>query len=572
MGPPPDVPLPPTTPEILLYYVRVDRIVQHMLHAALALLVWDHLLTFSREVEYVWKGGRWTVIKALFLFTRYATLVVVAGNAWSEQPRGGSCSYGTLALIEFPVDGLLDYMRSGVVPAPPSSPSSSHGSSPLQPQPSSSSSSSTALDAHLWLQWIPDALLHALMLGIILWKAFATPRSSQTPMLGLLYRDGIVYYSTTLVILVGGILIWRFADLAWIGVPLYVGWVLCQIAMSRLLLSLRSVSAFTARMVVSASRHHHHHHHRHHQDETSRRRIGRRYAMTPASASVDSYYYDGSESAGSGAGAGGYALETFARSGTVLSTRSTTTNVSNEDGATLVHHESYVYGMMKSSDGGGAKREQTLSPTTARRALSPLGGGGGSSSSHYEHDERWRAKSPPLVGAVGSSRMGAAGYPSLSTGVRRLDSVEDYDRHQYHHQPQQPYHLNDSVRRIASRVEWGEEEEDMMRARTRAGHFGTPVPPRQRLVHLWWWLLGREVRVGGEDGDELLDGVVDGSTASSFSAGRRTPGRWTRTKRGVGVVVVPVVRDARVCVDADEVERWDPEDDRGPGVKDSRLG
>ncbi|KAG8867308.1 hypothetical protein FRC20_006105, partial [Serendipita sp. 405] len=67
----------------------------------------------------------------------------------------------------------------------------------------------------------------------------------------------------------------------------------------------------------------------------------RHYSMTPAS-SVENHRYP---------------LETFYRSGTVMSTRSTTTNASNEDGATLVHHDSYaVYRDGKESpDGGGGK-------------------------------------------------------------------------------------------------------------------------------------------------------------------------------------------------------------------------
>lgn len=38
--------------------------------------------------------------------------------------------------------------------------------------------------------------------------------------------------------------IWRYGDMAWIGIPLYVGWVLLQLAMSHLLLSWRSIQAF----------------------------------------------------------------------------------------------------------------------------------------------------------------------------------------------------------------------------------------------------------------------------------------------------------------------------------------
>ena len=49
----------------------------------LVLLLYDHLLTFSAEVEYVWKS-RWSLPKVLFLFTRYsvplAAIVMMRGE------------------------------------------------------------------------------------------------------------------------------------------------------------------------------------------------------------------------------------------------------------------------------------------------------------------------------------------------------------------------------------------------------------------------------------------------------------------------------------------------------------
>ncbi|KAG8826633.1 hypothetical protein FRC19_008239 [Serendipita sp. 401] len=424
-----------------------------------------------------------------------------------------------------------------------------------------------AVVPHIWLQWLPDALLHALMLVIILWKAIATPRSSQTPMLGLLYRDGIMYYSTTLVILVAGILIWRFADLAWIGGPLYVGWVLCQIAMSRLLLSLRSVSAFSARMTAAAKSRPHIRlrmydsgNSNSNSNNNSNGRLQadptRHYSMTPAS-SVENHRYP---------------LETFYRSGTVMSTRSTTTNASNEDGATLVHHDSYaVYRDGKESpDGGGGKDRERHEyghghghgengdmARNENRLLSPLG-----SSPRYERQGRAFVREvhshsepePVYLSPGGGGRGGGRG--------RRREGVDDsYSDH------------HPTVRRIASRAEL---EEDLTRARTRVGNYGTPVPPRQRLRNLWWWLIGRELDGTNGNGNENEETDVDGmmmvgveEDANALGGIYRCPttNPPRRTRRGL-----VVVRDARVCVDAAEVERWDPEDDRGPGVKDSRLG
>ncbi|KAF9233241.1 hypothetical protein BU15DRAFT_54163, partial [Melanogaster broomeanus] len=56
-----------------------------------SLLVYDYLLTFSREVEYVW-GAPWTVVKAAFLLNRYSNLI---GQSVVALQETGKLSHGS---------------------------------------------------------------------------------------------------------------------------------------------------------------------------------------------------------------------------------------------------------------------------------------------------------------------------------------------------------------------------------------------------------------------------------------------------------------------------------------------
>ncbi|KAF9242023.1 hypothetical protein BU15DRAFT_44321, partial [Melanogaster broomeanus] len=59
--------------------------------AGYSLLVHDYLLTFSREVEYVWEAP-WTVVKVAFLLNRYGTLI---GQSVIALEETGTLSHGS---------------------------------------------------------------------------------------------------------------------------------------------------------------------------------------------------------------------------------------------------------------------------------------------------------------------------------------------------------------------------------------------------------------------------------------------------------------------------------------------
>ncbi|KAG8800542.1 hypothetical protein FRC16_002619 [Serendipita sp. 398] len=95
-----------------------------------------------------------------------------------------------------------------------------------------------------WQNWIPYALEHGVFCAFLFIKALKTPRSSQTPLLAIMYKQGILYFAVTFVFFFASLLLWRFGSSEWFYLPLFTTWILCQIAMSRLLLSVKSSQVF----------------------------------------------------------------------------------------------------------------------------------------------------------------------------------------------------------------------------------------------------------------------------------------------------------------------------------------
>ncbi|KII84044.1 hypothetical protein PLICRDRAFT_57875 [Plicaturopsis crispa FD-325 SS-3] len=60
------------------HQVWVDHVLRSSHVAAVALLVWDILITFDDEVRYIWIGGKYSIptVKYLFLFIRYFAVFV----------------------------------------------------------------------------------------------------------------------------------------------------------------------------------------------------------------------------------------------------------------------------------------------------------------------------------------------------------------------------------------------------------------------------------------------------------------------------------------------------------------
>jgi hypothetical protein len=73
----------PLTYEHLLLIENAARYTKCVNYAALTLMFYDMLLTSVDEVKYIWKA-RWTLVKVIFLLSRYISPIIIIGNVYGE--------------------------------------------------------------------------------------------------------------------------------------------------------------------------------------------------------------------------------------------------------------------------------------------------------------------------------------------------------------------------------------------------------------------------------------------------------------------------------------------------------
>ncbi|KAG8825882.1 hypothetical protein FRC19_010277 [Serendipita sp. 401] len=267
--PPAGVTLPPLTYAHLLLIGTATRVVRYVNYASFTFMVWDMLLTLPDEVKYIWKA-RWTVIKVVFLSNRYVTPIILIGNLYTISGQAKDLSdqrlvpsvLTTFEQVSLALVALIIILRLHAI--------WQAGKRSLYLLVGIWVSGTAAsigmliqtffvhkrliyhetkinicftLVPNLWYLWLPDVIMHGFLITFLVYKAIATPRSSQTRMLGVLYADGIIYYTVTTVAILTALLTWRVASYVWIGLPLYSCWMILNVAMSRLLLSLKSTQA-----------------------------------------------------------------------------------------------------------------------------------------------------------------------------------------------------------------------------------------------------------------------------------------------------------------------------------------
>ncbi|QRV75586.1 hypothetical protein RhiJN_03601 [Ceratobasidium sp. AG-Ba] len=92
-----------------------------------------------------------------------------------------------------------------------------------------------------WTVWLNGIVYHALILCLLLWLWLSTPRTSQTPFMNVVIRDGFLYFITIFSAMLFNLLIWRYARSSLAGLPYTSVWAVTTISLSRMLLSMRSV-------------------------------------------------------------------------------------------------------------------------------------------------------------------------------------------------------------------------------------------------------------------------------------------------------------------------------------------
>ncbi|CAE6519628.1 unnamed protein product [Rhizoctonia solani] len=247
--------------------------------AALTLLFYDHLITFADEVHLIWPA-KLGLVKAIFFLNRYIGSIWIAiafttlvsllffplrckfldhipsssvlnrsQMSWLDHRkhlyRGDQHSNVKLVydiwqsqrlaffvlapfwLIHFVLDIFIITDNTIKV-------SAGYGYS-------QSANMCIADPRGIWTLWLNGIIYHALILLLLMWIWFSTPRTEQTPFVRLVIRDGFIYFITILSMMLFNLLVWRYARTSLVLLPYTVVWVVLNGSLSRTLLSLGSV-------------------------------------------------------------------------------------------------------------------------------------------------------------------------------------------------------------------------------------------------------------------------------------------------------------------------------------------
>ncbi|KAF8596179.1 hypothetical protein BDV93DRAFT_611045 [Ceratobasidium sp. AG-I] len=277
--------------EIGLFHAHVSRCTSF---AGFALLVYDHLLTFSDEVRFIWKRPG-NPISIMFLINRYATPLILAVDIYD---KGGLTKNldNQFCKVWFVVEGYLNFLLFAVI----------HGimvmrvsalygnrkevSIPLYTayalyflstfsivtpgmlqavskldsrvafcciphiasRPAESFYSENMLlhacwgklVDYFWVTWIPALLLETLVFCLTAWKAWQHSQANMNvPVAKTLYRDGFQYFFVIVLCTLFPLLVWTKAPNTLDAMPKYASMAIVNVMAFRLVLNLRRHSA-----------------------------------------------------------------------------------------------------------------------------------------------------------------------------------------------------------------------------------------------------------------------------------------------------------------------------------------
>lgn len=107
----------------------------------------------------------------------------------------------------------------------------------------------------VWTIWIPSMVFHTFVFALLVYKAICTPRDAKTPMLMLLIRDGILYFTVVFLAFLFNLLVWALAPVSLAILPHDSVWAICTMALSHLMLSMDSLYSNGAVVHVTTEEH-----------------------------------------------------------------------------------------------------------------------------------------------------------------------------------------------------------------------------------------------------------------------------------------------------------------------------
>ncbi|KAJ1306087.1 hypothetical protein OPQ81_010799 [Rhizoctonia solani] len=238
-----------------------------------ALLIYDHMLTFTDEVQFIWKTKKSPVV-IMFLLNRYITPIVLAIDLYD---KGGIATYSSHTfcvtwyfteamwyIISFGITHALVAMRVmaiwgrvrwivlllsclwlmyfcttfGILFASLFTKAHTVHFEPLL------KICNVTIAPFLWSCWVPPVILEIVLFTLSCIQAFRSGRfTSRTPIVQVLFRDGSLHFIVIIACSIFNMITWIAAPPTFAALAKYFSIAVVNVMISRLVLNLRSCQA-----------------------------------------------------------------------------------------------------------------------------------------------------------------------------------------------------------------------------------------------------------------------------------------------------------------------------------------
>ncbi|QRV84000.1 dephospho-CoA kinase [Ceratobasidium sp. AG-Ba] len=240
--------------------------------AGICVLLYDHILTFPDEVQYVWKQ-KWSVVSTMFVLNRYITPFVLAVDLYD---KGGLSSYlsHSFCVNWYYAETVWNLLCFGFVHAIVALRVHAIWGRPrwllitlsvlfttyfvstaviayvLQIKVAQTVEYNpffrvclVIISRYLWTCWIPSLAFETILFVLTAIKAREHSKANfDTPILQILYRDGVVYFAIISCCCLFNMVVWIVAPLSLVALSKYFTLAIVPAMGARLVLNLRGSS------------------------------------------------------------------------------------------------------------------------------------------------------------------------------------------------------------------------------------------------------------------------------------------------------------------------------------------
>ncbi|CAL1711026.1 unnamed protein product [Somion occarium] len=262
-----DIPLS----ESLETAIRHGVAVQAMTLAGFTILLYDHILTLSQEVDTIWRSPSLGLVSIIFLLNRYIVPLMLIVDIYeffgvaddSEMfCKVWTCLQSFLTVASFMSIHVIVALRiyalyngrrwigrllwtSGTIYLLSSASIITIAQVQLIPDLKPIHHACVgAIPSYLWAAWLPSVIFESLFFGLTLYAMFDSDRRHSLNTLSLiLYRDGMLYFIVVAFCSLFSLLVWAIADPTLLGLARYFALAVVNLAGSRMVLNLKSYAA-----------------------------------------------------------------------------------------------------------------------------------------------------------------------------------------------------------------------------------------------------------------------------------------------------------------------------------------